>query len=170
MAKYWYDVHKIAYVEEIESANTLVSYSGLSWMRTDGIDFETGLYQNGSVDKYAFIENMSYKYPFTSNSEPFAKKRFEVIADLQGKVRGDLYQIIATKSDFINRIKAEEDEYPENGILGDYWYIRGGAPVPNVTVKGHGKAKNIYIKTANGNVDVKNIYIVGNNGERIELK
>lgn len=170
MAKYWYEVHEIAYDEVMESAGISVPVTGTKWMRTNGIDHNTGFYKNGNIDVWVMVKNVSYKYPFTSDSEPLASKRFEVLSLSQNNAIGNLYKIITQKGEFINLIKAEEDEYPGNGQSGNYWYVRGKKAFPSLKINGQtiGGAK---IKDSTGQVRaVGNVYFKDSTGTVGNLK
>lgn len=69
----------------------------------------------------------------------------------------DLLNNYRTSGNLIENIVAEETEYPEDGIQGNYWYVRGEKAFPSLKVNGLNVA-SAKIKLASGDLEVGNIY------------
>ena len=80
----------------------------------------------------------------------------------------DLLSGYRTSGELIETIVADENEFPTNGIQGDYWYIRGEKAFPNIKIKGVGTVESMKIKTPSGIREVENVYILLN-GQKVEL-
>ena len=74
------------------------------------------------------------------------------------------------KGSLVKTIIAEEGTYPDNGISGDYWYIKIKKAIPTIKI-GEGTVGAIKYKDKNGNIrNVANIVYKDNQGNIRNLK
>lgn len=66
------------------------------------------------------------------------------------------------KTQLIDEIIAEEGTYPDNGIDGDYWYIKTRKVFPDLHIKVNGELRSVqsaWVKVGGVLKEVKDIYV-----------
>lgn len=92
--------------------------------------------------------------------------------NINKKIDTDLYEVYRIyKSSFIASVRptvlieetiAEEGTYPDNGIQGDYWYIKTRKAFPDLHIKVNGelrKVQSAWVKVGGVLKEVKDIYV-----------
>lgn len=78
------------------------------------------------------------------------------------------FENILGKDEFIEYVIGEENEFPENGAQGKFWYVRDKRVFPRLVIKGR-VATGMYINTDQGKRWVSNLYINDSQGRRRNL-
>lgn len=178
MAKYWFEKWSLDWDFPINyfTGSAMVRNSkGLQIINFDGSvrisesadDFNVGdIFASNVMDfeKYKISGGSSYIYKYIGI--------FNTINQLQYKQHQLTWLEIQSfiKKVNLENIIADEDEYPENGIQGDYWYIRGEKAFPELKINGQsiGGAK---IKDSVGQMrNVGNVYFKDSSGTVRNLK
>lgn len=164
MAKFYYDVYSIRYIEELENPNFNADHTSSTLYAGSGITPE-GYYRYSNYFHSTFQANTSYLYPFGNMRT--AVRRF-VYSHTSVYHVGKLYKIVGTKGDFIETIIGDELDFPDDGVKDKLWYVKGRKALPKLTLQGR-RIKELIIKTPEGDRKVIDLYITDSQGRRRNL-
>lgn len=78
------------------------------------------------------------------------------------------FENILAKDEFIGWVVGEENEFPENGAQGQFWYVRDKRVFPRIVINGR-VVTGMYINTDQGKRWVSDLYINDSQGRRRNL-
>lgn len=116
----WYSANK-SYIYRYTTAG-----AGGQWLRSVEIQY-------ASVTKGAHVMHVAdaganYRTPNAVNSDGYWWERSAAIT-------------VYSKGAYIDTIVAEDGTYPEDGPVGNYWYVKGARAFPQLAVKTGGQVK-----------------------------
>lgn len=85
-----------------------------------------------------------------------------------GKLSKETIMLARTKGDFIEKIVANGDEYPFNGMQGNRWYVRGAVAFPDISIGGV-QIGGMEIITNAGVEEIASIHLIQADGTIIDF-
>ena len=132
---------------------------------------ETLMYDAGELEKPTQVTAPKcFLYPPQTSGGTHTELSMWVNTVTTSSVTGTIKKLDRTKDTLVENIVADENEFPANGIQGDYWYVRGEKAFPSLKLNGQtiGGAK---IKDSVGQMrNVGNVYFKDSAGVVRNLK
>lgn len=141
---YYYEKRNIDTLDEVVDSSKSISssysfYDNTRYGLSQYTPYPAASYsKNGYyyTDRKAFIDEMGAEFLVYDNrivQDPHAGQGFsykikKTVAS-RSEVKGILYKATIAKGDLIELVISEEGMYPDDGVQGDYWYVKKGRAI-----------------------------------------
>lgn len=166
MVKYKYEKYSVLTTYEetevVPSTAENSSYTNFQGYQDYTVNQNTGLYSAIGTVSFLSTTGQVSRFGDDVNSTTLNSGTFRRTTRKQASSNFVIYTIhqiimVPVKQNFIEIVVAEDGTYPDNGALGEYWYVKGEKAAPEIAFNINGAIKEMDSGWVNINGELREI-------------